>query len=502
MAMDRTAIKANRILAASLLLWVLPFGAHAAKWKITSGVSVSETYSDNINLAGLGLEQSDLVTEITPNIAVNARGARLSIDLSYKLETLFSSNRTDKNELNHQLIFSSSAELMPKTWFLDVTNSVRQINVDNTAGQALDNINGNGNRATSTATSLTSTTKHHLGTFADTLTTTRLTQTTTDDGAASDTTGYELNASITSGRRFTQWRWSGNFNLRENGVGNGADTTTFQTLTLSSSYRVAQHWSIQAIFTDQSNDFNGDNSANSGSNFSLGAVWQPSRRLSAQANLGDNNHSVAVSWNPSLRTSLQARYENNEVGINLGDTWELNFTHRLRRSSFSLNYEESTTTTQLVLLEPTLVLFNDENGQPVLAELNLPTLTDEVFIRQRLSADWSYTRSKTNIRALFSHETREFQVTDDDETSMSANLILGWKMLPKTNASLTGGWLNTESRQNNRDDDRFDLSARVTRNLTPYSRGEIEYRYTENQSNDATAEFEENRLSARLNMTF
>src|SRR5438046_2246336 len=107
------------LLLAPVLAFVLalPFAsrpASAAKWDVTPGLVVEETYSDNIALSPPGTERGDFVTSISPRITVKAVGDRGHFDAEYRPELLWWANQGATRAL-HFYDVNGTAELLKGT---------------------------------------------------------------------------------------------------------------------------------------------------------------------------------------------------------------------------------------------------------------------------------------------------------------------------------------------------------------------------------------------------
>ncbi len=54
--------------------------ASAQTWHFTPSVALQETLTSNVNLSPSATAQSDLVTQLTPQLAIEERGARTSLN--------------------------------------------------------------------------------------------------------------------------------------------------------------------------------------------------------------------------------------------------------------------------------------------------------------------------------------------------------------------------------------------------------------------------------------
>ena len=127
----------------TLLLSATP--VEAGDWDITPRISVSETYSDNINLDDNDKEW-EMVTEVTPGISIHGEGARLRADLDYQMQNTFFLRESDGNGTFHQLNANGTAEVTRNFFFVDGASTMGQAVVDANDTASTGNLNNAGNR--------------------------------------------------------------------------------------------------------------------------------------------------------------------------------------------------------------------------------------------------------------------------------------------------------------------------------------------------------------------
>ena len=74
----RLSFPATCSIATAMLLVYSHTGA--AEWKITPGLDLKETYTDNVRLAPPGHEKSDFITQVNPGISQSGTGPRLKLN--------------------------------------------------------------------------------------------------------------------------------------------------------------------------------------------------------------------------------------------------------------------------------------------------------------------------------------------------------------------------------------------------------------------------------------
>ena len=108
--------------------------AVAGIWRVTPVIGLSESFTDNVDLATDGQDRTaDLVTVVSPGVSVRGSGGRLSLDLDYVLERTLHRNRPQRDDFTHDLTAHSRSELYNRILFLDAQASISQQLLDNTA---------------------------------------------------------------------------------------------------------------------------------------------------------------------------------------------------------------------------------------------------------------------------------------------------------------------------------------------------------------------------------
>ena len=489
--------------------------AWAINLNVRPTVSLQELYSDNINLAPSGSEQGALVTEISPGINVSGQTARYRMNLDYRLQGIYNAGGDSGIDVNNQLQFNSSTSIIPNRLFLDSTSSISQQNISNTQ-LGTDNFSGNNNSTTISTFSFSPYWTPHFSHYANGIVRATYDRVGSGNDQLSDSNSYSQNVSLTNGRYFSKINWSANFNNRTNQNSNGQDIS-FQDSSLLLRYNLDRKFSLTAQAGHSSNDFQTTTDTNqNGFFYTFGAQWSPSRRLNVSAGWG-NNSFVTVFISPFQRLQWTTTYRNNDIGTNTGSTWQTDLRYNTRRSVWSLTYNEDTTTTQQVLLERQFFVLQDPDNSnllirdpqtnlPLLFFQDIPTLTDDVFVRKRGDLTYSFRSGKGTLSATAFTERRTFQTTKNQDDVYGITGFLGWSYSPRLNTQLSSSWQNIDTNAaigsgsvtGPVKSQFFDVSFRVQRNIARNISGNIEYRYLSQSSDSNALEYDENRISIGL----
>lgn len=471
-----------------MALLAVPGVSVAAEWKVTPRVNLIETYSDNIGLAPRGRETDDFITQINPGISLSGTGSRLRLNLNYTMQNLFYLKNDQRNTIRHQLNSNATATLIEDKLFVDGGISIRQQPTTLTGPLSFDNLSLIDNRTNVTTYRISPYLRHAFDSFA--VSELRYGYNKVDFGASGfDSESNLYSARLSSGPRFNRVPWGLSYNQTMIHYDNPrAPDTKFEVVTGQLSYIISRKFSVFGNGGYEDNDYSFAINRQRPS----GPFWN-----------------VGATWSPTTRTSLRVSYGKRFFGNN----YSLNLTHRSRHSTWQASYLEDTVTMRqlffeqrfgLIFIDPiTLKPTTDtQTGIPFLFEFNLPFLTNDVFIRKRWQGSVGYKLKRNDLSLILFDEHREFQSRPDTQDVRGGQATWGLQFAPSTKLTVGGGLQHLDLPFQGRKDDIWNLTASVTRNLQPNLTGAIEYRYLMRDSNATIAEYRENRITARIGMTF
>lgn len=484
---------------------------HAANWTISPRVDVIETYTDNISLAQAG-NSDDFITEVNPAISINGEGKRLKLRFDYRMQNLIYANNSNLDNTNHQLSTSGNAELVERFFFVDAAASISQQLISNTGVIGLDNLSGTGNRTDVYTYSVSPYLTHRFGGYVTSEV--RYTFDRTEVGSgASDSDAHQFDVSLASGRRFTKFRWDLKYHNQQLDRGTSASDASYENATGNIRYGLHRKFDLLARGGYEHNDFDSAAANNvvtkNGTYWSGGFDWHPSKKFALEALYGSRNTSANLRLAPIERTSFELGWQDRDIGTNPGTSWNMNLTHRTRRSRWSAVYFEDTTTTQQLLREVVnaqlvflgIPLF-DASGQPITTPINVFSLTDDIFLRKRFQVSTELNTGKSNFGLSLFKEDREYQVIADDESSIGGNASWTWDFANRTKSTISAGWQKTDFRSLAREDKLWNINLGITRSIRRNVTGNINFRHLENDSDTAANSYDENRASVSLNISF
>jgi len=99
-------------------------------WTFEPVIALAAIYTDNVDLAPPGHEESELAMQLAPEISVKRSSERLDLDVRYRFEQLAYQEQSDRNESFQQAEANIVAELVRSHFFVEANGSLDQQVVD------------------------------------------------------------------------------------------------------------------------------------------------------------------------------------------------------------------------------------------------------------------------------------------------------------------------------------------------------------------------------------
>lgn len=505
----------------------------AAKWEIKPGVSLREVYSDNIFLESTQ-EKNDLVTEISPSLALAADGNRVDLKLSYNMQNLIYQDHSERNDTNHRLQTSLKSELIEDLMFFDANARVGQQLVNIRENSSRDQISGSQNSEDVYSYSLNPSFTPRLGNFllAKISYTYDYVDSENDNGNnfnSNDSSGDSLNASLKNGEGAGKLFWNLDYNTRDIDYNRG-DKTDTKSLQGRVGFQLSRLFSVYVTGTDEDNEFIGDRGESNpdDSHYGGGVIWTPSRNFSITVGYNkrtdprpgedENFGSGSLSWSPTPRTKISAQYGNRFFG----ETYNFNFSHQMRRSSWNIAYNENVSNFREEFLAPELIgtlvcplgsndflqcrIFNPNEppttGEQLIGVFNgLPSISNNTYINKKLNASWSIRGGKNLITLGASNLRREFIGDGANERELDINLSWSYQLAPKTTSlfSVAQGKNKFEDSEENTD---ISFTWSVSTEVSAKSKLSAELYYSDRDADSGLRGYTENRITVSFQHFF
>lgn len=459
----------------------MPVMSSAAQWSITPALTLSETYTNNVNVGGAGVAEDEFVTQISPSISLSGKGRNLTLDLSYNMQNLLYAKNSDRNTTYHQLKANALATLVDDALFVDMSSSVSQQAISLRDRAPSDNLSISNNRTDVITFHMSPYLRHAFGDVA-----------TTElrygyDKVAYNDTGFEsesnsYSAKINSGATFNTFPWGLGYTSSQLNSG-----TKLEMYTANLRYVASRKLTFTAAGGYENNEYETTRFQQQPS----GAFWN-----------------AGLIWNLSSRTSLQGGYGKRFFGNN----YSLNVNHRTRRSTWLVSYVESVTTLNLMRPESRVFIITDAStgnafidprtGLPILVNVIIPTLTNDVYVGKRWQGALSYRLKRNSFNALLFSERRLFEKSDESQKLQGGNATWGLQLAPYSHLSLNGGLQHIEYSIGNQIDDFWNAGVALSHDIQHDVKGTVEFGHIARSSNKSINDYSENRIVARLSITF
>lgn len=357
--------------SAVIALLALTGASVNAEVTIDPRVGLTETLTDNVRLDDAN-KKTELVTQVSPGIRVDIKGAKLKTYLDYALTHVSYARGTSSGRTQNALNTFGTFEAVDDWAFLDFSGSISQQAVSAFQAQAIDNTAINANRAEVSTYRVSPYLRGRLGSSANYEA--RYTHTLTNSSSAlsSDVTSTDGSIKLTGGSAFRRLGWSADANRQT------ADYTRGRT-TESDRFNLGLSYAI----TPQVNAFvNGGHEAN---NFNS---------LDKQ---GYATSGFGMNWNPSERTKLSASRNKRSFG----QAHNVSFEHRSARTTWRISDSKDVSVTP----SQTGFLLNTETLQPSVISSFL-TSAISLQRRQDVSVSLLGVRDTITFTATRSQSTR------------------------------------------------------------------------------------------------
>jgi len=364
---------------------------HAADWKITPSIEVTETYTDNVDL-DLSVSQSDLVTQVSPRILITGNGPRLSATIDYAPNYFFyPGSAKNKHDLRHTLQASLNGEVIRDTFFIDANANIAQRFLDRRRAITSSQSSRTDNRRTVQAYKISPYLVHAFGSWASAELRYRLSEIRQSSDVRQTTINTFFGNSLTnmgsfkltSGRRFSKFGWTllAQHRNEEREISSSYKNTTARA---DFSYQLTRIFALLGSAGYQKRDTIGSSFANFD-----GFIWDAGFRLV-----------------PGPRTSISFRYGNQYIGRSFSLSARYKITSK---DSINLSFRDTIQTFQSLALD-------NNNGANIDPFLNSGFISGDLTRRKQWSLSLGGTRGRTTYSAsgIYSKYTSDNTALDDE----------------------------------------------------------------------------------------
>ena len=383
----------------------------AAEWRFEPEITVGGTYTDNLELAPEGLEESDFVTELRPSFSLEGASARFQADIDYQFQYFYFAEDSDQDSSYHNLAATTTTSIVPERFFFDLNGGYGQSLVDPTDPIPVSNVLVSGN----------------------------LTDYWTVDGNP-----YFLQpiGNRTSARLSYQYgivRYP-DFDIS---LGNNVDSVDRQRWDVtvgSNEDEPGIQWEtgayhVQADYEDfdrfQSDTVYAQLAVPFGPTFMLigrGGVESDVEEDPRGGGLDEDFWEAGFRWEASARNRLEARAGQRFYGSTYFFEWNMDGA----RFDADVIYQEAPTTLSIEQLNPERVLVPTGNNPG----FDVIGLTNDVYINKEGTAQLSWGMSRNELVLTFRDVRREYVETQEDERESGAALGWYWRLGARTQVNM------------------------------------------------------------------
>lgn len=362
---------------------VCPQLLSAGQWRATPSITVSETFSDNANVATENEDRnSDLITVIAPGLSVRGTGGRVNLNFDYSLQQRHHLLGSSADTLRNQLLGNGEVEILDRVLFVRSQASISRQIVDGAQRSANSLAGDEVNSATVRTVNVTPVFRHHFGSWVDTETSATVSSTETSDAAADDTLLVSERIRLNSGRRFTVLLWSLELNNSKSSTSDDQPSERRRNVDANFTYVYGSKLSLLAGGGWQSASSNDLNNNPGGLNWNVGFESRPGPLTSFRMTVGDRNEERAI--NVQARHQLSSRTSVNAT-----------FSETLQTTEQQLSDDLS-----FVVVDPeTGDLIDSRTGQPFVAGDRAFGLDNAAFRQRRMAIGLNGSRRRTSFGA-------------------------------------------------------------------------------------------------------
>ena len=458
----------------------LPCTALATSWRVSSGVGVSERYSDNDNLSATD-KKDKFVTVVSPEISLSGSGGgRINYDVLSSITHHESSDGNDST--NPALNGNANAELVDQILFFDVSSTVNQNRVDpfrSTGDDAVSRAQSD-NVTTTYSYTLSPYLVGRINSFADMELRYSYDEQWSSDSEVNDSSRQAVSFNLNSGRDFAIFDWGlvGNYSKTDADDSDSGQSNDdeLKSADLRLGYRVSRKLRLRGSVGREWNDFDSVHSDIDGKRWDFGATWTPNKRTTVDIGYGE-------------------RF--------FGDTPTVDISYRRKKSVFTASYTKELTDARTLRREQG-IFDEDPFGNPI-----DPVTGDPVFVYpdegqivdERISFSWSRQGKRTTLTWSGDHSVQEPQSSREEVVFISSSLELTRRLTSKLSFDTSVDWENQE----NELDEEFEtwrFNMGLSRPIGSKSNVSLQYTYTDRDSDLPDDGYEENRVVLNYNINF
>jgi len=482
--------------------------AHAVDWLFEPRVGAFTTYTDNVNQSSVN-EESAFILGASPGFTLRTKGSRrVEATIDYSLTGVVRSAGDDDSDLFHNLNAAGTAELAEDFFFIDAGARVSQELISVLGSQA-DAVVNTSNRTTTGSFDISPYIKQRFSTFADLEARYTLYGSLFDEDVATNLLTNQFDVTLDSGTRFNDLNWGLGYTYRDvsaRDTNTLSDSYVYQRADLTLGYALTRKFRLIGSLGQERLDF----------------------EVLNENDFDDTVWSAGFSWAPSRRTSIEATAGQRFYG----DTYSLLGRYRTRTSAWTASYvEDISDISRTQLTQTNLYLFLCPGAAPtdpaqfVFSQFPvlpapgcqflgvqpslIPSIAEGLYVSKtfRAGVNWGVKKVTYSIDAS---DVRRIYLLQDEAEDRSQNIsaTVNYRMTPLTSmfGNLGLSWTEDAGTLSglgfDREDELFSFTLGLNHRFAADLTGALTFRHFQRDSNDPTAEYTENNITASANMSF
>lgn len=272
-------------------------------WNIVPRISLTETLSNNINLASSG-QQTGLITQVMPGIRIDGRTARLKVYFDYALSGNFYTNGSQNSNTNSYLTTFGTFEAVDNWLFVDFRGMVSQQLINPFGTQSPSNAYNNGNTAQTGSYGVSPYIRGQFAGASEYFLRYNYTYTNSGAGGFSDVTLSQWLGQLRGNTRFQNLKWTIDGSQQSSDYSRGRSYDD-QRLRAMLTYHLFPEFNVSGSGGTESNNYQSLNMEGH-TTYGYGFDWAPTDRTTVSAfqeeRFFGNGHNVLFSHRFPLST--------------------------------------------------------------------------------------------------------------------------------------------------------------------------------------------------------
>jgi len=484
-----------------------------ADWRIVPTLSLTERYTDNVRFESDELKQSQFITELTPGIGVFGKGRRFELSGNANWRHFDFRNEALRDKLDHSFEYAvgGNAILIDDLLMVDASATSGPQGISAFGPQPESAPYLAANRAKIETWRISPRLEHRFGQQA-----TAQVRYTRDSVKSDDVRGFgnsnadNIAASLSSGSAFATLGWGLSYQRQDLKDSINGESSS-ETAVLNLRYALTKHFSLIADAGYDRYDFEGPGGGSAGRNWSVGFDWTPSTRTHTKLALG--------------------RHFYGQTGLFL-------LSHRSRRTTWNISYNDAITTSRSQFLLPAtfdtaalldglftptfpdpelrrqaVAAYIRNNGLPSSLDDSINFLSNRYVRQKSLQASMGFKTARlTTTASLFGNNRLALSSQQSDSALLGpqdANLndnvrqrgaTLGteYRINSRSSAQASATWTRSRSISGNLEDLRRDFRIGLARQLGRHARAALELRRSAGSIGFSAGPYHEHAISATL----